>query len=197
MNKSASSSAISPSSENAAKVAWQAVREIFPVQGIESEFSLKLRLKLMAQICEEVGRDRFMEAVEKAISVSFGRYAVNPARIRECAGLRWTPPPSAAATAWDLVTRVFIDHCRTDSNGNYHLEEKVTLVDGKAKVTPVPEIPLAVKRAIQCLGGWAALAEAWPEFFTQKFNIFKELYSEDAPSLRIDSRPGSDLARVK
>ncbi len=187
-SKSANNSAISPSSENAAKVAWQAVREMWPTQNTESEFSLKLRLKLMAQIAEEIGSERFMEAVEKAISVSFGRYAVSPAKIRECAGLRWTPPLSASAQAWALVTRVFIDHCRCDQDGNYRLEEKVVLVDGKAQVTSVPEIPLAVKKAIQCLGGWAALAEAHPEYWGQKANQFKEFFCEDEPSPRVDSK---------
>jgi hypothetical protein len=178
--------------EKAAAVAWQGCREIFPVQNPESDFALRLRLKLMAQIVDEIGQDRFMEAVEKAISVSFGRYAVSPARIRECAGLRWTPPPSPAAQAWALVTQVFIDHCRTDENGNYRLEEKIVNVNGVARVFAVPELSPAIKRAIQGLGGWAGLAEAWPEYWSGKLRDFRELYHEDEPGPRMDS-----LQRVK
>ena len=180
-----------------AAVGLTLIREMFPSNQPESDEAAKLRLELMAEIAEQVGEQRFVQAVRGAIKVSHRRWDVSVARVREMAGLRWTPEPSPAAQAWELVTRVFIDHCRTDSNGNYHLEEKVTLVDGKAKVMPVPEIPQAVKRAIQCLGGWAALAEAFPEFWGQRWKQFEQFYSEDAPSLRIDSRPGSDLVRVK
>jgi hypothetical protein len=144
----------------------------------------------MAQIAEEIGTDRFMEAVEKALSVSFGRYAVSPAKIRECAGLRYAPPPTAAAIAWAFVTQVFIDHCRRDAEGRYHLEEKVINVDGRAHVTPVPEIPAAIKKAIQSLGGWAALAEAYPNFWSAKWNQFREFYTEDEPGLCVDSLKG-------
>jgi hypothetical protein len=191
-SKSAISSGISPSSEDAAKVAWQAAREIFPSQNKESEFSLRLRIKLMAQICEEIGPDRFMEAVEKAISVSFGRYAVSPAKIRECAGLKWTPPPSAAATAWQFVTDFYLNHVRPDpkGTGNYVFEEKIVNFGGVARVFPVPEIPPAVSRAIRAIGGWAAIAEAWPEFIGQRYGQFKEFYHEDGTGLCVDRENG-------
>lgn len=180
-NKKEINSGISPSSEDAAKVAWQAAREMFPSQNKESEFSLRLRIKLMAQICEEIGSERFMEAVETAISLSFGRYSVTPAKIRECAGLRWTPPPSAAASAWQFVIDTFLNHVRTDPHGNYILEEKVVNVDGRAKVTPVPQIPPAVDRALRAIGHWAAIAEAWPEFTGQRYKQFQEFFYEDQP----------------
>jgi hypothetical protein len=179
-----------------AAVALTLIREMFPVQQAESDEAAKLRLELMAEIADTVGEQRFVQAVRRAIAVSHRRWDVSVARIREMAGLRFVPEPSPAAQAWALVTQVFIDHCRSDADGNYHLEEKVVIVDGKAKITPVPEIPLPTKRAIQSLGGWAALAEAWPEYFTQKWNQFREFYSEDS-SPRIDSRPKADLERVR
>jgi hypothetical protein len=160
-----------------------------------SDEATQLRLELMAEVAEAVGEQRFIRAIRDAIKVSHRRWDCSVARIREMAGLKWTPPLSATAEAWQLVTRVFIDHCRVDADGNYRLEEKVVNVDGKAQVTPVPEIPLEVKRAIAGLGGWAALAESFPEYWQQKYSAFKELYCEDEPSLRIDSGSGLERAR--
>ena len=178
-----------------AAVGMTLIREMFPTQQQESDEAAKLRLELMAEIADAVGEVRFVKAVRDAIKVSHRRWDCSVARIREMAGLKWTPPISASAEAWQLVTRVFIDHCRTDGDGNYRLEEKVVNVNGRAQVTPVPEIPMALKMAIQCLGGWAALAESHPEYWGQKANQFKEFYCENAASLRIDSK-GSELERA-
>ena len=179
-----------------AAVALTLIREVFPSAQPESDEAAKLRLELLAEIADAVGEYRFVKAVRSAIKVSHKRWDCSIARIREFAGLRFVPEPSPAAKAWELITQVFIDHCRSDADGNYHLEEKVTIVDGKAKVTPVPEIPPAAKRAIQCLGGWAALAEAFPEYWGQRWNQFKEFFDGDS-SPRIDSRPSTDLERVR
>lgn len=179
-----------------AAVAVALINETFPVQQKVSDEAAQLRLELMAEIAAEVGEQRFVQAVRNAIKISHRRWDVSIARIREMAGLRFMPEPSPAAQAWELITRVFIDHCRSDADGNYRLEEKVTIVDGKACVTPVPEIPPAAKRAIQCLGGWAALAESWPEFWQAKLKDFRELYHEADVSPRMD-RPASSLERVK
>lgn len=190
------SSGFSTESMRLAAVGLTLVREMFPWNITESDEAAKLRLELMAEIAEEVGERRFVQAVRDAIKVSHKRWDVSVARVREMAGLRWTPQPSPAAQAWQFVTQVFIEHCRPDGDGNYRLEEKIVNFSGTARVFSVPEIPSAIKRAIRSLGGWAALAESHPEYWTQKFNQFKELYSEDA-SPRIDSRPGSELEKVK
>lgn len=178
-----------------ATVALALINETFPAQQKMSDEATQLRLEQLAEIAEQVGEQRFVKAVRDTIKVSHRRWDCSIARVREMAGLKWTPPISAAAEAWSMVTRIFIDHCRTDGDGNYRLEEKVVNVDGKAQVTPVPEIPLAVKRAIQGLGGWAALAESWPEYWSAKLRDFRDLYHEDEPSLRIDS--GSELERAR
>jgi hypothetical protein len=185
------------SSLKLATVASALIDETFPTQQKISDEATKLRLELLAEVAEEVGEQRFVQAVRNSIKVSHKKWDCSIARIRELAGLRFAPEPSPAAQMWELVTQVFIDHCRSDADGNYRLEEKITIVDGKAKVTPVPEIPPAAKRAIQCLGGWAALAESWPEFWQTKFRDFRELYHEVDYSPRVDSRPSTDLARVK
>jgi hypothetical protein len=175
-----------------AAVGLSLIREIFPMQQADSDEAAKLRLELMAELASEVGEQRFVKAVRDTIKVSHRRWDASVARIREMAGLRYTPDPSPAAKAWALVTQVFIDHCRTDENGNYRLEEKIVNFDGVARVFAVPELSPAIKRAIRSLGGWAAIAEAWPEFHGAKYRDFKELFSEDEPGPRMDS-----LQRVK
>lgn len=205
MDKSLVTSNLSPlkasdltDSGKVAAVAWTCVREMFPVANTESDYSVKLRLKLMAQIVDEIGQDRFMLALEKAISISQRRYDVSIQRIRECAGLRYVAPPTAVALAWEFVMKVWVEHCRTDENGNYRLENKylkTTSPNGDSfSAIPPPEIPPAIKRALRSLGGWAAIAEAWPEYIGQKYNQFKEFYREDDLSPRMD--PGSALEKV-
>ena len=161
-----------------------------------SDEAAQLRLELMAEIAAEVGEQHFVHAVRNAIKISHRRWDVSIARIREMAGLRFVPEPSPAAKAWELVTHVFVNHCRVDADGNYRLETKTVIRDGKAEETPVPAISPAVKRAVQALGGWAALAESFPEYWQQKYGAFKELFHEDDVSPRMD-RPASSLERVK
>src|SRR6202041_347237 len=72
------------SEEKLAAVAWQMVREFFPVANNESDLSVKVRFELLAGIVREVGPDGFMAAVKQAISISQRRYDVTVARIREC-----------------------------------------------------------------------------------------------------------------
>lgn len=168
---------------------------MFPFSQPESEQAAELRLELMAELAEEVGEQRFVRAVRDAIKVSHKRWDCSVARVREMAGLRHVPPPSATATAWEFVTQVFIDHVRTDPAGNYVLEEKWTALDGVPTVKPVPFIPFPIKRAVQGMGGWAALAESWPEFWTSKLRDFRELYHTDS-GLCVD-RPDSSLERSK
>jgi hypothetical protein len=162
------------------------IKESFPTNQAESEQAAELRLELLAELAEQVGEQRFVRAIRDTIKVSHRRWDCSVARVREMAGLRYVPPPSLAAQAWEMVTQVFIDHCRTDANGNYRLEDKIVNVNGAARVFHVPEIPLAIKRAIRSLGGWAAIAEAWPEYIGAKYRDFKELYHED-DSPRVDS----------
>jgi hypothetical protein len=159
-----------------AAVGWQLCREVLPAQQQESDLALKMRLKLLGQLVEEVGEARFMQAIEKAISISHARWQVTVARIRECAGLCYTPPRSPAAVAWEFLIQVFLDHVRIDGKGNYVLEEKVRNVDDKAVVTPVPVVPAASLRALRSLGGWAAIAEAWPTYITAKWRDFRDFY---------------------
>jgi len=173
-------------SEKVAAVAWQTVREMFPVANNESDYAVKTRLRLLGKIVDEIGYERFMEALDQAMSISQRRYDVTPARIRECAGLRWVSPPTAAALSWEWVMRVFVDHCRVDGKGNFHLEDKVVMLDGLATVTPAPKVPQAIQRALRSMGGWSAISEAFPEYIGQRYAQFKELFHEDEPGPRAD-----------
>ena len=172
--------------ETVAATGLTAIREMFPSQHAESDAAVKLRVELLAEVVAAVGPDRFLRAVKDAISVSKSRWDCSVAKIRECAGLRYEPPQSRTAAMWDLVTQVFLNHVRMDPEGRYRLEEKIVLRDGVAEVTPVPDIPTAVMKAVQALGGWGGLAEAHPSFWGQRYKQFQDLYHEESTSLRVD-----------
>ena len=112
-----------------AAVGISLIKETFPSNQTESEQAAELRLELFAELVEQVGEQRFVRAVRDTIKVSHRRWDCSVARVREMAGLKWTPPATSVAIAWQLVTRVFLDHCRVDADGNYRLEEKVVNVD--------------------------------------------------------------------
>lgn len=137
-----SSAAYSSDAMRLAAVGLSLIREIFPMQQADSDEAAKLRLELMAELAEQVGEQRFVKAVRDTIKVSHRRWDCSIARIREMAGLKYVPEPSAVALAWRFVTDFYLNHVRPDprGTGNYVFEEKVVNVDGVAKVTPVPEI---------------------------------------------------------
>ena len=193
MSKSGPNSSVSSiENERVAAAGLVAIREMFPTNQPESDAAARLRIELLAEIVALVGPDRYQRAVRDAIAVSRSRWDCSVARIREMAGLRYEPPQSRVAAAWNFATQTFLNHARLDPEGRYRLEEKVVLRDGVAEVTPIPLVPPAVWRAVQALGGWSALADT--SNWSYRFKDFKELYRDDL-SPRID-RPGSDLERA-
>lgn len=165
-----------------AKVGYQLVRECFPLgpnQKEDSDLAVRTKIKLLAEVVEAVGPERFLRAVEQAIAVSPNRFQVSVARIREMAGLFYTPPRHPAVIAWETVIQVFLDHVRPNGDGNYQLENKVRIVDGIAVVTQPPAVPAASMKALRSIGGWAALAEAWPEWTAQTFKNFREFFQPE------------------
>jgi len=174
---------LSIENERVAAVGLAAIREMFPTNQPESDAAARLRIELLAEIVALVGPDRYQRAVRDAIAVSRSRWDCSVARIREMAGLRYEPPQSRVAAAWDFTCQTFLNHARLDPEGRYRLEEKVVLRDGVAEVTPIPDVPLAVWRAVQAMGGWSALAD--PSNWSFRFKDFKELYCESNP--RIDA----------
>ena len=165
-NAGLSTAAFSDVAKTAA-IGLTAIREMLPSNQPESDAATKLRLELLGEIVAAVGPERFIRAVKDAIKVSRSRWDCSIARVRECAGMRYEPPQSRVAAAWDLVTSLFLNHCRMDAEGRYRLEEKVVLKDGVAEVTPVPDVPPTVLRAVQALGGWSGLAGAYPEYWQE------------------------------
>jgi len=175
-----------------AAVGLAMVREFFPTNQPESDAAARLRIELLAEVVDAVGYEHFLRAVRDAIAVSRSRWDCSVARIREMAGLRYEPPQSRVAAAWDFATQTFLNHARLDPEGRYRLEEKVVLRDGVAEVTPIPLVPQAVLRAVQALGGWSALADTSNWSF--RYKDFRELYRDDS-NPHID-RTGSDLERA-
>ena len=152
------------------------MRELLPAQ-IESDEAFKARVVFLREIVDEVGAERFIEAVKQAIRISEFRSQVSIGRIRRLCGLDVTEPTTPAVQAWHLVTTVATRFVRRDANGNAVLEPRVTLNDQRQGcVEPVPDIPPAIEKAVQDLGGWAALQDAWPIWWHQRFQTFKEIY---------------------
>ena len=178
--------------ERIAATGLQIIREFFPTNQPESDAAARLRIELLAEVVAAVGSERFLRAVRDAIAVSRSRWDCSVAKIREMAGLRYEPPQSRVAAAWDFATQTFLNHARLDPEGRYRLEEKVVLRDGVAEVTPIPLVPPAVLRAVQALGGWSALADTSNWSF--RYKDFRELYRDDS-NPRMD-RTGSDLERA-
>jgi hypothetical protein len=165
--------------EKIAALGWQAVRELFPVREAESDLALKLRLEMLSDIVREAGAERFMAAIKLAVTQSRNRHDVSIFRIRECAGLRYVPEPAPAYKAWQFVTQVKDRHVRRDPEGFYRLEPWYTSNGTDvATVTEVPAIPEPIKRAVQALGGWAALATCPAEFWHQRMKDFISVYNE-------------------
>jgi hypothetical protein len=100
-------------------------------------------------------------------------------KIRECAGLHYSPEPAPAYKAWEFVTEVTRRHVRRDPEGFYRLEPWYTSNGTDvATVTPVPEIPEPIKHAVQAIGGWAALAQCDPQYWAQRMKDFVNCYDE-------------------
>jgi hypothetical protein len=143
----------------------------------ESDASLKLRLKLLHEVVDLVGPERFIEAVEQAIRISDRRSDVTVAKIRRLAGIN-DAVPSPAALAWEIVTTIVMYHLSRDGNGICTLTAAGRMENGKFVERPLPEIPEAVARTVRMMGGWTALASSYPEWWGQRFSQFKELFHE-------------------
>lgn len=160
------------------------IREAFPLaptQKPESDLATRLRLKGLREIVEQVGEARFFRAVEQAVFNSRHRFDCSIMKVREYAGLATAPRPPAVV-AWEQIIQVFLDHVRTNGIGNYVLEAKTKKQDGVFVEIQPPALPEASLRALRSIGGWAALAEAWPEYVTAKWRDFRDFYEPEAQS---------------
>jgi hypothetical protein len=149
---------------------------------MESDEAFKARVVFLREIVDEVGADRFIEAVKQAIRISEFRSQVSIGRIRRLCGLDVTEPTTPAVQAWHLVTTVTTRFVRRDVNGNAVLEPRVTLSEQRmAIIEQVPNIPDAVQRAVNMLGGWGALSDAYATgWWSQRWQSFRESYRPES-----------------
>ena len=167
--------------EEIASIGLQCVREIFPIKDhTESDLAVRLRIEMLTDIVLEVGAERYLAAVKKAITISHNRYDVTIKKIRECAGLRFVPEPAPAYKAWQFVTEVRDRHVRRAPEGHWRLEPWYRVQEGSLTVVAVdpPPIPAPVQRAVQALGGWGALAMCPKEYWYQRLKDFVNVYDE-------------------
>jgi len=161
------------------------VKEMFPVNQQESDAAAKLRVELLAEVVDAVGPEAFLAAVKKAISISKGRYDCTVSRIRDCAGLQHVPDPSPAMKAWATVTEIVQRHVREAPEGGIRLEPYVYRRGDEVLEVPVPAIPEPMARALRSLGGWKALMDTEPAYWSQRMRDFCGAYQEES-SLKRD-----------
>ena len=161
--------------EDCAAIGWQLARELLAGPQ-ESDEAVRARIEFLKEIIVEVGPRQFLAAVKQAIRISQYRNEVTIKRIRECAGLDVSPPKSSAAKTWELVTEIVTHHIERDENGNAVLSEHIVMRPEGVVLVPVPNIPESLARAVRDMGGWGALADSYPQWWAQRFNMFREVY---------------------
>ena len=138
-----------------------------------------LRLEMLTDIVNEVGAERFLAAVKKAIAMTNNRYDCTIRKIRTCAGPRDVQPTAPAYKAWQTVTEIVQKHVRRAPEGHWRLETCYVCCDAETSVTPVPVIPEPILRAVRCIGGWGAIATCPAEFWHQRMKDFVSVYEEE------------------
>jgi hypothetical protein len=162
---------------------WNAIKEMIP-GALMSDFAAKLMLDKLTEVAAEIGRDRFHETVMKVIEMCDRRPTV--ARFRMLAGLnsRLDVQQEATAKAWELLSHIVARHLGQDAHGNYGLKTWLEKAEGGYFIEhSVPEISVATRRAAAAMGGWAALAESYPTYWNQKYQMFKDLYRPAAEDM--------------
>lgn len=132
-------------------------------------------LDALVQVAQDIGRERFHDAIVRAIETCERRPTL--ATIRRIAGVnpRLDSNAEALAAAWQVVTVVVTRHIGRDGEGQAFLQPWLQKGDEVWYETPVPHIPEGVRLAVASLGGWGALADSWPQWAGQRFATFKEI----------------------
>jgi hypothetical protein len=153
----------------------QIVRECIPGPTI-SDQAAKIMLDALESIAREIGRENFHAVAVKIIETCERRPTI--ATYRKLAGLttRLSPQDEALAAGWELVTLILTRFLQWDGEGQVSVQPRIAARDGKHFEEIPPEIPEGVKKAVTSLGGWKALANSYPEWYSQRFQAFKELY---------------------
>lgn len=162
-----------------------------------SDEAARLTITMLTDVAVEIGQERFHAAILKAIETCERRPTV--ATMRRLAGVSPVLDERAQAvvSAWSLVTDVVQRHVARDQHGNAYLAPFIAWSEGGGYHVeqPVPEIPECVRRVVVNLGGWGALAESYPVWWSQKFMLFKELFQfSPADRAALISPKSTDLA---
>lgn len=143
-----------------------------------SDSAASYLLDRLVEMALEIGQNRFHGVILKAIETCERRPVL--ATFRRLAGLnpRLDSNAELLAAAWRFVTGICRKNVGRDSNGNAVLQSRVHRVkDGYLVEDPVPEIPEGIRVTVSSMGGWGALADAYPDWWNQRWMTFKELYS--------------------
>lgn len=154
------------------------LNEMIPGQQ-RSDDAARLYLRMMIKMASEVGQERFNAAIEKAIETcEYRRPTI--ATMRRLCGIA-SVEPTEVALAWALVTKIVTRHTRYNENGSVILVPRHKREGNDVREEPVPEVAPNIARAVSLLGGWAALVDAHPIYWNQRFTTFKELFWQDEP----------------
>jgi len=165
---------------------WQLVREMLPA-ALESDEAFAARIGFLEEVVDEVGPEAFIQAVRQAIRTKKYRSEVSIACIRECAGLSLAAAQHPAVSAWEIVTDIVRYHVERVGEGGYRLVDREG-IDFKSS-TPdkvvtfkkaLPEIPENIQAAVDLMGGWGALADSYPQWWGQRWQMFREFYRPKA-----------------
>lgn len=141
-----------------------------------SDEATEVFLSKLVEITAEIGEERFHRLILLIIDSCDRRPPI--ATIRKMAGLR-IDPVAPVVLAWEIVTKIVTRHLTRSAEGVMVLGPLTRNVNGMAVTESLPEIPPAIKRAVGAMGGWTALSEAYPQWWSQRFRDFKELFHSD------------------
>jgi hypothetical protein len=173
----------SPNLRDWVKMEVQLLRECIPGPLLSVE-AMQITQNMMVAIAEEIGTEKFHVTILKAIETCDRRPTV--AKIRQLAGLnsRLEPDAEAVAVAWSFIVGIVKRHIGRDGNGNAVLQPWVSYrspgLGGICVQEDVPDVPIGIHEAVSAMGGWGTLADNLPQWTSQKFNQFKELYRPTA-----------------
>lgn len=155
---------------------YQVLREMIPGPAM-SDAATKIMLDELEAVASQIGEAAFHGVILKAIETCERRPTL--ATLRNLAGLnrRLSPKDEALAKAWEILSVCVTRFMAYDGEGNVSLKARVSQRDGHYFEEEPPHVPDGVMRAVRSLGGWKALVESYPTWWTQRFQSFKEVYS--------------------
>jgi hypothetical protein len=156
------------------------MKELVPAKEMSDE-AARAMLDMAEDAAAQVGKEKFHNALVKAMTLA-GQFRPTIGTIRRCCGLmpRLDTDAEAVAVAWSFIVGIVRRHVGRDGNGNAILQPWVSYrspsLGGICVQEDVPDIPIGIHEAVSAMGGWGTLADNLPQWTSQKFNQFKELY---------------------